>query len=69
MTIEEAEKKANRFFKTNHYHVIDRCCDRCRFARLGYEGAVDCTLAKTEEWYTGGVDQYGVCDRYEEKKP
>ena len=69
MNFEQAEKKAKRFFKTNHYHVIDRCCDHCRFACLGWGGAVDCTLAEAEEWYTGGVAPYGVCDRYEEEKP
>ena len=69
MTVKQAERRAKRFFKAYHYHVLEQCCARCRFSRAGWEGEEDCTLAESEEWGCGDVTQYGLCDRFEEATP
>jgi len=68
MTIEQAQKAAKRFFEKNQYSVLDRCCANCRFSRHEYEGEIFCNLAEAgqDDWNTGDVDQYGLCDRFEE---
>ena len=70
MTLESAQKAAERFFTKNNYHHTDHCCANCQFSEAGYEGEYSCQLAegKQNEWYVGDIAPYGVCDRYKEEK-
>lgn len=68
MTLETADRAAKRFFKKNHYRILERCCAACRFSEPEYEGEYCCKLAQgeQEEWYMGDIEPYGICDRFAE---
>jgi predicted nucleic-acid-binding Zn-ribbon protein len=72
--MERTERKAKRLLKANHYREITLppCCKNCKHVEVYDPDEHDdygCGLAHNDKWNVAGVSTYGLCDKYEARKP
>lgn len=65
MTLENAEKQADKILSKNNYRYSEcKCCGSCKYSEYDLEEGYFCKLAEQEEWLVNQVNPLCICDAF-----